>query len=121
MRFIQDPNKQALEVIFSRKLKKESHPSFNFNSNIVYQATSQKYFGIILGNPLHFEEHLKESKISRILGLLREFHWLISRFRLLTIYKTFAKPHLGYGDIMYEKTYNSPFHKEYNLPDIMDF
>ena len=80
MRFNQDPNKQALEVIFSRKLKKESHPSFNFNSNIVYQATSQKYFGIILGNPLHFEEHLKESKISRILGLLREFHWLISRF-----------------------------------------
>ena len=35
MTFNPDPNKQAQEVIFSRKTKKTSHPPLNFNNNSV--------------------------------------------------------------------------------------
>ena len=42
MSFNPDPNKQAQEVIFSRKLKKFCHPSLRFNNN-VSQASSQKH------------------------------------------------------------------------------
>ena len=35
MSFNPDPNKQAQEVIFSRKLKKFCHPSLRFNNNNV--------------------------------------------------------------------------------------
>ena len=38
MTFNPDPNKQAQEVIFSRKIKKTSQPLLNFNNNSVKQV-----------------------------------------------------------------------------------
>ena len=58
MSFNPDPNKQAQEVIFSRKLKKFCHPSLRFNNNNVSQASSQKHLGLTLDNRLTFDEHL---------------------------------------------------------------
>ena len=46
MSFNPDLNKQAQEVIFSKKLKKVCHPPLRFNNNNVYQASSQKYLGL---------------------------------------------------------------------------
>ena len=46
MSFNPDLNKQAQEVIFSRKLKKVCHPPLRFNNNNVSQASSQKYLGL---------------------------------------------------------------------------
>ena len=40
MSFNPDPNKQAQEVIFSRKLNKPNHPSLNFNNTVVIQSTN---------------------------------------------------------------------------------
>ena len=47
MSFNPDVNKQAQEVIFSRKIKSNIHPPFVFN-NILSQANSQKHLGITL-------------------------------------------------------------------------
>ena len=40
MGFNPDPNKQAQEVIFSRKLNKPNHPSLNFNNTVFIQSTT---------------------------------------------------------------------------------
>ena len=48
-------NKQAQEVIFSRKLKKFCHPTLRFNNNNVSQASSQKHLGFTLDNRLTFD------------------------------------------------------------------
>ena len=40
--FNTDPRKQAQEVIFSRKLKRSTHPPLVFNTNNVSQTFSQK-------------------------------------------------------------------------------
>ena len=55
-----------------------------------------------------FEEHeehvrLVFSKINRNMGLLCQLECLIPRSALLTIYKTFFRPHLDYGDINMKK------------------
>ena len=42
MSFNPDVNKQAQEIIFSRKIKSNIHPLPVFNNNIVSQANSQK-------------------------------------------------------------------------------
>ena len=62
---------------------------------------------MILDTKLDFQEHLKEklSKVSKTIQLLR-----------LTIYESFIRPHLDYGDIIYNKAYNSSFHQ--NLEEI---
>ena len=109
MSFNLDPNKQAQEVIFSRKLNKPNHPSLNFNNTIVIQSTNHKHLGMVLDT----QEHLKDklSKISKTIGLLRKLQKILTRAPLLTIYKSFIRPHLDYGDIIYDKAYNSSFHQ----------
>ena len=59
MSFNPDPNKQAQEVIFSRKLNKPDHPSLNFNNTVVIQSTTHKHLGMILDTKLDFQEHVK--------------------------------------------------------------
>ena len=58
MSFNPDPNKQAQEVIFSRKTKKLNHPPLTFSKSTVSQSTYQKHLGVILDASLSFDEHL---------------------------------------------------------------
>ena len=44
-------------------------------------------------------------------GLLRKLHHILPRSFLLTIYKSFIRPHLDYGDI-YDQAYNASFHQK---------
>ena len=67
MSFNPDSNKQAQEVIFSRKLNKPNPPSLHFNNTVVIQSANQKLLGMILDTKLDFQKHLKDklSKISK--------------------------------------------------------
>ena len=62
---------------------------------------------------LSFDEHLQSvlKKISKTVVLLRKFHDIPPRTSLITIYKSFARPHLDYGDIIYDQTFNEFFHQ----------
>ena len=117
MSFNPDPSKQAQEVIFSRKLNKDYHPPLVFNNNNVPETDSQKHLGIILDNRLSFENHLKIilNKAHKTIGLLRKLHNILLRSALPTIYKCFIRPHLDYGDIIYEQAYNALFHEKLEL------
>ena len=88
MSFNPDPNKQAQEVLFSRKIQKSSQPSLIFNNNIVTQSLTQKHLGMLLDTMLDFQEHLKSilSKVNKTIGLLRKLHHISSRSPLPTIY-----------------------------------
>ena len=112
MNFNADPPKQGHEVIFSRKAKEIYHPPLVFNNTSVSQSSSQKHLGVILDSKLIFDEHLKmvSLKISKTLGLLRKLHNLLPRSALITIYKAFVRPHLDYGDILYDQAYNTYRH-----------
>ena len=114
MSFNPDPNKQAQEVIFSRKLKKFCHPSLRFNNNNVSQASLQKHLGLTLDDWLTFGEHLTNvsNKIRKTIGLLRKLQNILPRAALLTIYKCFITPHLDYGDIIYDQSFNLSFHQK---------
>ena len=109
MSFNPDPNKQAQEVIFSRKIQKSSQPSLIFNNNIVTQSLTQKHLGMFLDTKLDFQEHLKSifSKVNKTIGLLRKLHHILPRSPLLTIYKSFIRLHLDYGDIIYDQAYKT--------------
>ena len=61
-----------------------------------------------------FDDHIKMvfRKISKTIGLLRKLHNLLPRATLITIYKAFIRPHLDYGDILYDQAYNMSFHQK---------
>ena len=94
--FNPDPKKQAQEVIFSRKRVKDCHPSVFFNDTIVERSTSQKHLGIHLDEKLDFNAHMKEkiTKACRDIGIIKKLQSKLHRNALLTIYKSFIRPHL---------------------------
>ena len=113
--FNPDPLKQAQEVIFSRKITKTNHPTLVFNDSPVHRVALQKYLGMFLDCKLNFEEHLNiiVNKINKTTGLLHKFQNLPrkSLLTILTIYKSFIRPHLDYGDIIYDQSYNTSVHQ----------
>ena len=112
MTFNPDRSKQAQEIIFSRKLKKVTHPPLLFNNNNVSQVNFQTHLGVILDVKLTFEEHLKNvfNKTNKTIGLLKKLSNLLPRQALVTIYKAFIRPHLDYGNAHYDQAFNNSFH-----------
>ena len=55
------------------------------------------------------------NKVNKTIGLLRKLHNILPRSALLIIYKSFIRPHLDYGDIIYDQAYNASFHQKLDL------
>ena len=108
MDFNPDPTKQ---VIFSRKLQNTNHPCLISNYNTVSLTESEKHFGIVLDSQSDFKEHLEImfKKVSKTTGLLRKLQNLLLRKSLITVYKSFIRRHLDYGDIVYSQVYKASF------------
>ena len=66
---------------------------------------------MILDDKLSFNDHisLKLSKARKGIGILKKLFFLVPRDTLLTIYKSFIRPHLDYCDFIYNKPYNESF------------
>ena len=113
MRFNHDPKKQAQEVIFNRKINKIDHSQLYFNENLVKSSSTQKHLGMILDSKLDFSLHLKnvQNKVNKTIGLLRKLQDTLPRTSLITIFKSYIRPHLDYGDIIYDRAYNTSFHQ----------
>ena len=64
-----------------------------------------------LDEKLNYNTHIKEkfNKVYKGIGLLRNVSNKLPRQALVTIYKAFIKPHLDYGDIVYDKPDNETF------------
>ena len=112
MSFNPNSSKQAHEVIFSCKRFVSSHPPLMFNNIPVAQTNSQKHLIMQPDKKLNFEEQLKkvESKVNKTIGIIRKLQHVLPQSALLTIFKSFIRPHLDYGDIIYDKAFNESFH-----------
>ena len=100
------------EIVFSRKISQRNHPGLMFNNSIVNVTSVHKHLGMIFDSKLSFNEHLKSvlKKISKTVGLLWKLQGILPRTSSITIY-IFVRPHLDYGDIMYDQTFNESFHE----------
>ena len=108
MSFKPDINKQTQEVIFSSRFQKSNHLSLTFNGTSITQSEIQKHLGMFLDSKLDFKEHIQNvlNKVSKTIGLYENFKKNLPRPPLITIYKSFIRSHLDYGDIIYDQAYN---------------
>ena len=85
MSFNPDPSKQAQEIIFSIKTKKNYHPSLHFNNSIISQSSYQKHLGIFLDAQLTFQEHLKviTAKVNKTIGLIQKLQNVLPQLPLI--------------------------------------
>ena len=114
MDFNPDTSKQAQEVLFSRKVKVTAHPQLVFNNNPVHETATQKHLGMFLDFKLNFQEHFENmlNKVNKTIGLLRKLQNTLPRPSLLTIYKSFIRPHLDCGDIIHDQANNKSFQQK---------
>ena len=98
-------------MLFSKKRNIVNHPDLYFNGTKINRVHSQKHLGMILDEKLTFKNHISEkiSKASKGVGILRKLFYLVPRGALVTIYKSFVRPHLDYADFIYDKPNNNSF------------
>ena len=107
----EDPLKQAQEVLFSNKVTKTNHPNIIFNGNTVQKSANQKHLGLILDEKLTFNDHItsKLTTVNKLTSTLRKLYHYMPRDSLVTIYKSFIRPHLDYADVIFDKPSNATF------------
>ena len=66
---------------------------------------------MILDTKFNFSLHLKnvQNEVNKTIGLLRKLQDTLTRTSLTAIFKSFIRPHLDYGDIIYDRAYNTLF------------
>ncbi len=103
MSFNPDPQKQAVELVFSKKKIEIHHPVIRFNNIPVMKVEEHKHLGIILDSKLSFSAHIKAaiSKTRKGIGLLKCLSKYLPRHTLNELFKLYVRPHLDYGDVIY--------------------
>ena len=78
------------------------------------QSLTQEHLEMFMETTLDSQEHLTSifSKVNKTIGSLRKLHHILLISPLLTIYKSFIRPHLDYGDIIYDQAFNASFHQK---------
>ena len=63
---------------------------------------------------ISFNKHLETvlAKVNKGSAIFRKLQSVLPREALLTIYKSFICPHFDYGDVIYDQSYNDPFHSK---------
>ena len=86
-------------------------PTVLFNNIPVQRSTFQKHLGVYLDEKLNFNTDITEKigKASKGIGVIKKLFKSLPRNALLTIYKSFVRPHLDYGDIVYDRPNNESF------------
>ena len=123
MSFNPDPQKQAIELLFSKKRHQTDHPFILLNNIPVKKVDEHKHLGIILDSKLSFSSHIKStiSKTRRGIGLLKYLSQYLSRHTLNNLYKLYVRPHLDYGDFIYHIPAKvCEFSNDIILPNLME-
>ena len=97
--------------MLSLKSHKIAHPPVLFNYVPVKRCSIQKHLGIHLDEKLNFNHYVKEkiTKANKGIKRVEKLSNILPRDALLTIYKSFVRAHLDYGDIIYGQPQNESF------------
>ena len=95
----------------SRKCSRVDHPADTFIKSTIVRTACQKDVGLYLDEKLNLSYYIK-AKISNVckdIGAIKKMYYNLPKNSLLTIYKSFIRPHLDYSDIPYDLPKNQSF------------
>ena len=95
---------KTVTMTVSKKLHKPIHPSLLMNNTSLTEVTCHKHLGVSFSSNGSWTDHIQYiiGKSSKKLSLLRNLKFIIDRKSLQTIYYTFIRPLLEYGDIVWD-------------------
>ena len=86
-------------------------PPVYFNNLAVASCETHKHLALLLDKRLVFDCHIEEMilRANKGIGLITRLRRYLPRNSLLTVYKAFIRPHMDYGDVVYDYPGNAPF------------
>ena len=125
MSFNPDPNKQAVQVLFSHNVRNQDHPKIYFNNIEITQVSEHKHPGLILDSKLSFATHVNEKlQIARKgIGIIKFLSHFLPIKTLDQIYKMYVRPHLDFCDVIFHtpkvlNSFDSSIHLNYLMNSI---
>ena len=105
MSFNLDISKSAHDVTFTNKRNPRLGSPLIFNNIPVKVSKEASHLGMLLDRMLKFENHIDEkiSKANSILGIMQQVKRYVSHKDLETIYKSYCRTNLDYGDVIFHK------------------
>ena len=81
------------------------------------RKNTQKHLGLYLDAKPNFSEHINEKikKAVKDISVIKKLNVTLPCTSLLTIYKSFIRPHLDSGDVIYDQHINNRLSKKLNL------
>ena len=93
-------------MLFSRTRKRNPPilPHLILYGKQIQVVSSHKHLGVVLTSSLNWSHHIDSliSKGGRLLAILKSFKYRWSRESLDTCYKSFIRPVIKYGNILYD-------------------
>ena len=75
-----------------------------FDQNLVKLSSARNHLEMVLGTKLDFSLHLKnvQNKVIKATGHFCKLQNTLPRSSLIIIFKSLIRPHLDYGDMIYD-------------------
>jgi hypothetical protein len=101
------------EMVISNKENLDQHPPIEFNEHIIDKVDTHKHLGVTLSGDLRWSSHIDTlvRSSSRKLDLMRSLKYKLDRRSLETIYMSFVRPSLEYGDCLWGGAYEVDLNK----------
>ena len=98
-----NPNKTE-QLIISRKAVPPVHPKLEMNNVEIQKVNCHKHLGLIINKTCSWYEHILDitSKAWKRINILRSLMYKLDRKTLETVYLSFIRPTLEYGDIVWD-------------------
>ena len=108
MLFNPDLMKQAVEITFSTKGNSIYHPVLRFSNVPVATVDEHKHLKVILDLKMSFASRIQAAtlKCRRGIGKIKFLSTYLPRKTLEQLYKSYVRPHLDYGDVLYHVPYS---------------
>ena len=90
-----------------------SHPPVKFNNSNITRC-SRQHLRVALDSNLNFNTRINQKikDCNKIVGLIRRLSVNLPCNAFLSIYRSFIRPHLDYGDTLSDKPKNENFQNE---------
>ena len=101
------------EMIISNKTNLDQHPSALFNDHVIDKVISHKHLGLTLSSDLKWTRHIDSivRASATKLDMMRGLKYKLDRKSLQTIYMSFVRPSLEYGDCLFDGTFDGDLDK----------
>ena len=98
-----NPNKTE-QMIISRKAVPPRHPNLEMNNVDIQKVDSHKHLGLIINKTCSWYEHILDitAKAWKRINILRSLMYKLDRKTLETVYISFIRPTLEYGDAIWD-------------------